>query len=129
MNRGTRLLIGLLLLATMSVSLAETVWAASCAPAMGNMAAARLALPPADGMDDMPADHDCMPGHEHRSENGPPCPFTPAGAAPGCTATALLPGRPVAPNTPSFSDATHPPSDDASPHLLRTASIFHPPKT
>jgi uncharacterized protein involved in copper resistance len=132
MNRRTRFLSGLVLLVTMSVSVAETVWAAACAPDMGSMAASATTTTSMEGMDDMPADHDCMPGHEHdrqqRGDNGPACPFSPAGAAQGCAASALLPS-PVPPlSSPSHTDVVLPPSDDASPRLLRTASIFHPPK-
>ena len=132
MNRRTRFLIGLVLLGTMHVTVAETVWAAACAPDMGSMTSPSAATSPMEGMDDMPADHESMPGREHdrqqRGDNGSRCPFSPAGAAQGCAASALLPSSVTPLNSPSHPDVVLPPSDDVSPHQLRTSTIFHPPK-
>lgn len=129
MHRRTRFLIGLVLLVTMGISLVETVWAAACTPEMGSMAASAMAS--MDGMDDMPMGHDCMPGHAHenqQSDDEPaPCPFAPAGAA-GCAAVASLPGPGPTVGSPAPSEMIAPILVETTRHLLRTASIFHPPK-
>ncbi|HUF51826.1 MAG TPA: hypothetical protein VMN60_13450 [Longimicrobiales bacterium] len=139
MHRRAHLLVGLVLLGTMGVSLAETIWAATCVPDMAVMSDAAMAsmddmddMGGMDGMDGMPRDHDCMPGHPHdRSQGGDdgiPCPFAPAGAAQGCAASASLPGSGATVAQLTLSDVIILPSGESTPHLLQTASIFHPPK-
>lgn len=128
MHRRLRALIGLTLLVTMSLSLAETVWATVCAPDMANMSAEAMGMM---DMPDMPAGDPDIPAHQQDSDEGDEsssCPFSPAGTSQNCASAAVLPAHVVTLNSPFFTDALLPLSDDASPHLLRTALIFHPPK-
>ena len=134
MARRTRFIPGLIALLAMTFSLVEGVWASTCAPGMemeraemaGAMASADEAMP------DMPADHDCIPGHEHGEhqgdEHGAPCPFGPAGMLQGCAAAASLPAVNDEMTLPSPEGPALSPTVETSPHLLWVASIFHPPK-
>jgi hypothetical protein len=138
MHRRARFLVGLVLLVTMGLSIAETVWAATCSPNMG-VGSAMASMDGMEGMPgmehmasmgDVPADDDCMPGHSPEPWNGGdggPCPFSPAGASQGCVAASLPAcGANVATLDPI--DMIVAVSAETTPHMLRTASIFHPPK-
>lgn len=139
MRRRTRALIGLALVSTMGLSLAETVWASACSPTMeeavgsastGSMDDMQPMHEPSGS--DLPAGHDCMPGHAHEpthdNESGSSCPFAPAGAAQGCAATASLPAAVATPVLPVPLYLALRSSILSVPHLISAASIFHPPK-
>lgn len=85
-----------------------------------------------EAMPDMLVDHDCMSGHEREEhqgdEPGAPCPFGAAGMLQGCAATASLLVVNDEMPLPSPEGPVRSPMVETSPHLLRVASIFHPPK-
>ena len=130
MHRRAHVRIGLVLLLTMGLSIAEAALASACSPAMGDTHDPVTGT--RDLMVDMPAPHDCPPAHQddpqnHRN-NGFPCPFAPAGVAAGCTASAVLPGT-IATLSPALAEMAVTSSHiETTPHVLRGISIFHPPK-
>lgn len=116
------------MLVALALSLVEGAWASTCASGdgMSDMVAMTDGVIP-----DMPTGHDCLPGsdssdpaqHEHDS----PCPF-PTGMTRGCAAAASLPASTITITAPSPEDAAVVQTIETSPHLLRVATIFHPPK-
>lgn len=129
MRRRTRFISGLVVLVALALSLVEGAWAATCASMEGMSEAVAMT----DGaMPDMPSGHDCASENKNaepaQDEHDPHCPFGPAGMNQGCVAAASLPASTIAIAAPSPEDAAAVQTVETSPHLLRVAAIFHPPK-
>jgi hypothetical protein len=131
MKRRARALAALLALSAFSVSLAEQVWASTCAPVMASSAAVTQAAddaPPMDGCDREVA----MPSGDGGDHSRPPaggsdCPFQ-ALAPGGC---ALLSFPAVAAALPAQVPTTLAriaPAGEAAPELLLASPRFRPPQ-
>lgn len=121
------------MLVALVLSLVEGAWAVTCASVegMSDPAAADAVVAMDMAMSDMPAEHDCA-SHSDSPEPMPdehntPCPF-PLGMTQGCTAAASLPAGTIMIAAPSPEAAAVVQTVETSPHLLRVAAIFHPPK-
>lgn len=107
----------------LTLSLAETVWASTCAPmAMGPVGAAvEHASQP---------DPDC-PGQTHGEQDdadpGSHCPFSPV-VSHGCAAAASLPTHPSFAPAPSLEIAIIEPASAGAVDTLIGAVLFRPPR-
>ncbi len=124
-----RTISGLALLAVFMLLLVQGASAAACDPLMSS----RSPAPPSGmSMPEMPSDHDCLPGHgespSDTESGGSDCPFTIPGASQGCIASASLPSAAVAVPAQGAVAPLPLPAFAATPLLLRSAAIFHPPK-
>ncbi|MEQ1854935.1 MAG: hypothetical protein ABL963_00605 [Longimicrobiales bacterium] len=130
MIRRIRALSGLVLLAALLLSLGEGIAAATCDPEMSQPDP--VAEAGDDGMGAMPMDHPCPPGHQHDAPNerqsGAPCPFGLPGAAQGCNVFASVPAAVALPELYAPKGAALAARLEVSSPLLRTSSIFRPPK-
>lgn len=126
MKRRTRVLAGLLALAALTLSFAETVLASTCAPmpvAMGDMG------PTGGEAPDPPRPMDCplMANHGQRPDRGEHCPLNPA-AGQGCAAAAALPASLSRSAPPDAEGSRRVVIDDARPDLLLAHARFRPPR-
>lgn len=121
MERRTRYIAGLLTFVALTFSLAEGVWASTCALEMG------MSAPTSHGM---PAGHDCLTGHpgERDRPDVPDCPFGPVSAAQGCVAAASLPAASVVEIALSPESTSLAPTTETERQLLLGSALFHPPK-
>ena len=128
MNRRRRTCAGFVAIVALTFSFAETVWASTCAPAMGTPAEAAFSS------EHVPTDPDCMShvpagGTRHGDDDeGPQCPFGPTAAAEGCMASATLPGRPAQAPTLSPDASSAVLSAEGKHDLLLQTALFHPPR-
>jgi hypothetical protein len=118
------ILLRLFVLAAMTLSFGETVWASMCASmsmvAVSDPAASDRAM---HDMPGMPADGDHQEGDDE-----PWCPLGPAAVAQGCLTAASLPAisaEPFAPADVSTADVVF---VAAANDLLDDATLFHPPR-
>lgn len=124
MQRSRRIASLLALLAS-TLSVAETVWASTCAP----MAASPVVAAAAQ---DAPHSADC-PGSERgdRSErpggDQPHCPFAPV-VTPGCVAAASLPTSASLAAPPAVEGEVAEPTTAAAADILLVAALFRPPR-
>ena len=85
-----------------------------------------------DVMGAMPMDHICPPGHQHDTpderQSDAPCPFGLPGAAQGCNVFASLPAPAELPELHTPRGAAVTARVELTAPLLRTSSIFRPPK-
>lgn len=121
--RTRRTLGAVLTLLALTLSLAETVWASTCAPM---------------GMDPVTAavehgtqpDSDCH-GQSHGEQDGADpesqCPFSPA-VTQGCAAAASLPTHPPLAQVPSLETAVLEPTPAHATETLIGATHFRPPR-
>lgn len=118
-----------MLLITLLLSFAEGAWAATCDPGMPGMPDSSMAAMP--GMDEVPAGHECPPGHGHDHDgtggSDADCPFAPAGGF-GCAGSASLPGISSDVNEPTPVSVLGHPTTTVLAYDLHAHSIFHPPK-
>lgn len=115
-----------LVLATMMLSFGESVWASTCA-AM-SVTASAIDVTESGGMPGMP-DMPGMPmpdGEQHGSE--PWCPLGPAAAAQGCVTPVAPPASAAEPGAALSERENRNTFEDAPPALLRTTTLFHPPR-
>ncbi len=130
MIRRIRVLSGLVLLAALVLSLGEGIAAATCGPEMSEPGP--VAEAGDDGMGAMSMDHLCPPGHQHdkpdERQSDAPCPFALPGAAQGCNVFASLPSAAALPELYAPRGAAVSARLEVSSPLLRTSSIFRPPK-
>ena len=128
MRRRTRIFSGLIALVALTFSLAEGVWASTCAPDMDMSHAEMTMAEPAEGA----TGHDCLTDPQHdespAGEHTPQCPFGPATSTQACAAAASMPARILIIGPPSPEEAAQSQTVDTGPRLLRVISIFHPPK-
>lgn len=129
MMRRMRRISGLTLLTALTLLLVQGAWAAACDPSMASNHAEN---PSGMSMPEMPSGHDCLPGHgespSDTESGGSDCPFTIPGASQGCIASASLPSAAVAISAAAAVAPLPLPALAATPLLLRSAAIFHPPK-
>jgi len=127
MNRRLRLLAGVVTLAAINVSFAETVWASVCTSMASSVAMEEMSMPTAAGGVDcmlMTHGHDA-PGSEAPQDH---CPLNPVVGA-GCSAVAPLPSSSLqtdAPPTPDMPAATW---RDLNSGVLLPHVLFRPPRT
>lgn len=130
MIQRIRVLSGLVLLAALVLSFGEGIAAATCGPAMSEPGP--VAEAGDDGMGAMSMDHDCPPGHQHDTpderQSDAPCPFALPGAPQGCNVFASLPAAAALPEFYVPRGAAVAARLELSAPLLRTSSIFRPPK-
>ena len=130
MIRRIRFLSGLVLLAALVLSFSEGIAAATCGPDLSEPGPGAEAGD--DGMGTMPMDHPCPPGHRHDTsderQSDAPCPFGLPGAAQGCNVFASLPAAEALPALYAPRGAAVAARLELSAPLLRTSSIFRPPK-
>ena len=130
MIRRIRVLSGLVLLAALLLSLSEGIATATCGPDMSERDP--VAEAGDDGMGAMPMDHPCPPGHRHDApderQSDAPCPFGLPGAAQGCNVFASRPAAAALPELYAPKGAALAARLEVSSPLLRTSSIFRPPK-
>ena len=130
MLRRIRSLSGLILLAGLSFSLVEGIAAAACGPDMNERGP--VAEAGDDGMGAMSMDHPCPPGHQHDApderQSNTTCPFGLPGAVQGCNVFASLPAAIALPELVAPKGAALAARPELSSALLRTSSIFRPPK-
>lgn len=113
MTRRRRLIAGTFALVAMTLSLGETVWAATCGPEDMVMAASeRTPEAPADGGDD------------ERS-----CPFGPAATVQGCAGAASLPAHVAEAPASSPENAVRIFTEEMGRDLLSADTPFHPPRS
>lgn len=119
------ILLRLFVLAAMTLSIAETVWASACA-SMATMAVSRAAATASDAMPDMPG----MPAddEQHDGNQDPWCPLGPAAAAQGCLTAASLPAISYEPFTITGEREAHVTSVETANELIYGATLFHPPR-
>jgi hypothetical protein len=120
------ILLRVCVLAAMTLSLAESVWASACA-SMATMAVSDTAM--SGDMPDMP-DMPGMPGHgeQHDDEDRPSCPLGAAAVARGCLAAASLPATVAAPFACTEERASHVSILDTATDRIYGATPFHPPR-
>ncbi|HUG39933.1 MAG TPA: hypothetical protein VMM12_05595 [Longimicrobiales bacterium] len=107
----------------LTLSLAETVWASTCAPMSASPA---VAAQEAGHSADCPAKgHD--EGSEHPGGEEPHCPFAPV-VTPGCVAAASLPTSSSVPTPPAVEAEVTEPAAAAAADLLLGAALFRPPR-
>lgn len=123
MQRRLRFVAGLVTTVAMVISLAETIWAATCLPMNGPanaVVAAENGMAACDGC--RPAPHD-QPGDDER-----PCPFGPVAPSQNCVTTAVLPAR----ATVDLGVATEADAVvlafELEPELLLAGPLSRPPK-
>jgi hypothetical protein len=121
------ILLRLFVLAAMTLSFGETVWASMCASmsmvAVSDAGASDRAMQDMPGMPGMPADREQQEGDDE-----PWCPLGPAAVAQGCLMAASLPApsaEPFAPADVSTADVVF---VAAANDLLYDATLFHPPR-
>jgi len=128
-GRSFRTLAGFLSLAAIALSVAEGLWAATCAP-MEDEAPSSMTSVASNQVASSPEGPGCPPsGHGPvGTEDGVPCPFTAAAPFGGCmsvaTIAAALPLLPAPPPAIGNGVATA-----IHPDLLLDASLFHPPRS
>jgi hypothetical protein len=132
MKRRTRLLAGLLTLAAMVFSFAETVFASVCAP-MVDMSEMGAEVMDGDDGDASPGAMDCMlmPGHGTDQDGGDRddhCPLSPV-VGQGCSAAASLPVSHAGAGPPPDHGALRTVADEARPDLLLSHGLFRPPRS
>jgi hypothetical protein len=129
MRRARYRIAGALLLSTLLLSMAEAAWAAACEPAMAEMPESAMGW--MAGMAEMPAGHECPPGHGHNhngtGETDANCPFAPAGGL-GCAASASLPAGGTDVTVPAPMKTLRHVGTAVIAHPLHAHPIFHPPK-
>ena len=112
-------------LVALTLSVAESVWASTCAP----MSASPVLAATASGS---PHAADCPGGDtgagaERPGGEEPPCPFAPV-VTPGCVAAASLPASSAVPGPPALEAEDREPSAAAASDLLLGAALFRPPR-
>lgn len=125
--KRTHTLLRLFVLAAMTLSFAETVWASTCA-SMATMAASDDpsrdgTMPGMPGMPGMPAD-----GEQQDGDDDPWCPLGAAAVAQGCLAAASLPamsGDALAPRDVHAADVH---TVEIANELIYGTTPFHPPR-
>ena len=130
MIRRIRFLSGLVLLAAFLLSLSEGVAAATCGPERSQPGP--VAEAGDDGMGAIHMDPPCPPVPQHDApderQSDAPCPFGLPGAAQGCNVFASLPATAALPELYAPRGAALTARVELSSPLLRTSSIFRPPK-
>jgi hypothetical protein len=127
MTRRRRFVPGMLMLAALTFSLAESVVASTCVPMQVMGGSVRAVETGAMA-------HDCAPdaGSTHADDPGDRnpfhCPFGPMTAAQGCTAAASLPAPSAGVGEIGSGVVASTPFDDPEHDLLLAAPPFHPPK-
>ena len=122
--KRTHILLRLFVLAAMTLSFAETVWALTCA-SMSVMSAADAAAS-SDAMADMPG----MPaeGEHPDGSDGPACPLGPAAVAQGCAMAASLPATSAAGFAPGDERTADIDFVAVANDFLYSTPPFHPPR-
>lgn len=127
MTRRARSIAGLCTLLALTFSLAESVWASTCAmPMTGSLVEVH------EASEEMPSDVHCATHHDHDGErDGPsdaPCPFSSGLAAQACAGVTSLPATTtVLPSTASRA-VNGLFVIEARPGLLLETSLFRPPR-
>lgn len=130
MQRSRRVA-AVLALVALTLSLAESVWASTCAPMSASSTVAAVA-------NDTPNAAECAGGyHGRHGEDGertqrpggeePHCPFAPV-VTPGCVAAAALPTSSAVPAPPAIEREVAHPAAVAASDLLLQAALFRPPR-
>lgn len=128
MTRRKRLIAGTFALVAMTLSLGETVWAATCGPEDMVMAAS-------EGAPEAPAEPDCMPSMAcdgHQPDGGDDersCPFGPAATLQGCAGAASLPAHVAEASASSPENAVRIFTEEMGRDLLSADTPFHPPRS
>lgn len=121
MRRRNRLLAGTFAITAMTLSIAGSVWASRCGPAMDMEG---------DGVTqahEVPSPHDGMPGRD-ADDSGGDCPWTPATRAQTCAAAASLPSQALDVALPSTRGVAGFVASTSQPELLLETALFHPPR-
>ena len=125
MRRRTRWIAGLFAFVAMTLSVAETVWASTCAP-MADM------REPAASAQNAPTEHSGMPGMpgEPGTEGGEEaeCPFSPATTAQGCSGAASLPAQAIGALAPAPERIAGVRTATTRQDPLLETALFHPPR-
>lgn len=113
-------------LLAMTLSMAETVWAATCLPGMdsGMVAAAPDVTDPGQHAQHMPD----MPHDQQGSDDDRPCPLDP-GAVQGCASGPSLPAHSAEAPAPRADGAVSVFSDRSRQDHLSSSALFRPPRT
>lgn len=131
MHRRLRTTAGLLALLSLTLSVAESVWASTCAPGMP-MESPAAVVPSSDdhapGCLHVGTAHDDMDEGRHASDDGRPCPFGSPAAAQACTGVASLPARPMNLFASWSQGAPGVFSLETQNELLLDGAQFHPPR-
>ncbi|MGH7465238.1 MAG: hypothetical protein ACREK1_08685 [Longimicrobiales bacterium] len=120
--KRTHIILRLFVLAAMTLSFGETVWASTCA-SMSMMAAADAAAS-SDAMPDMPG----MPADGEQQDGDPWCPLGPAAVAQGCLTAASLPATSAAGFAPGDESTADIDFVARANGLIYPAPLFHPPR-
>lgn len=122
--KRTHILLRLFVLAAMTLSFGETVWASTCA-SMSMMSTAD-ATASNDAMPDMPG----MPveGEQPGGDEDPWCPLGPAAAAQGCATAASLPATSAAGFAPGDERTADIDLVAVANDFLYSTPPFHPPR-
>lgn len=125
MRTRIRTLAGIVALVALTFSVAETVWASMCGPAMG-MADSAMVLDQGSS-----TDHHGVPDAPGEREPGgteSDCPFAPASLVQGCAASASLPAQVAGAPVPSPDAVASVFNDAMQQDLLLNTALFHPPR-
>jgi hypothetical protein len=127
-----RFLAALFALVALSLSLAEGVWASTCAPGMGMDSAAMASMDVASHEVDCPAatigSHTDRSGTDRNQTDVPHCPFVPAWVAGSCAVAASLPAGSFASLSPSAEGALLAVAPDDARDILLVSAFFRPPR-
>ena len=110
-------------LVALTLSLAETVWASTCAPMSASPA---VAAQEAGHSGDCPGSEHSEPS-EQRGGDEPHCPFAPVVTA-GCVAAASLPTSTSLAAPPAVEGEVAEPTAAAAADLLLGTALFRPPR-
>jgi len=132
MTRRARFVAGLLALFALTFSLAESVWASTCAMAATEMTMS-VAAPDPLATDGLPAGKHCAGHADHggdpdRAPEEEPCPFGSPAATQVCAGVASLPAPSALPSAPSPEGVSGPFVPDAGSDLLLVNALFRPPR-
>jgi hypothetical protein len=126
MRAHRRLLPAILVLVAMTFSLAETVWASTCAPAMAPTIAAEAS--DAERHADCSSGMTDATGGEPHERDDTHCPFDPAAPAQGCIAIASLPARAAEAPAPWSAPSVTSFAEQKQQDHLSASTPFHPPR-
>lgn len=131
MDRRLRTTAGILALLSLTLSVAESVWASTCEPGM-RMESPAAVVPSsgehAPGRPHVGTAHDDIDEGRHASDDGRPCPFGSPAAAQACAGVASLPARAMTPFASWFQGAAGVFSLETQNDLLLESALFHPPR-
>lgn len=128
MMRRRSVIPGVIVLAAMTFSFGETVWASTCLPGMDMESSAMAMAGEAPAEHDRMADAGAAPDQHGEPDSSDNCPFGPLATTQSCAGLASLPASVVAFIAPSPQGAAHVVFDVTQHDLLLETALFHPPR-